>query len=76
MMNNKIIEFIKSIIIIILYALFSTLLLYKRFEIKSMIILIFSFSICYFLSIFLNRRNIDDYFIRHNFFNINKFFVI
>lgn len=76
MMNNKIIEFIKSIIIIMLYALFSTLLLYKRFEIKSMIILIFSFSIFYFLSIFLNRRNIDDYFIRHNLFNINKFFVI
>lgn len=76
MMNNKIIEFIKPIIIIMLYALFSTLLLYKRFEIKSMIILIFSFSIFYFLSIFLNRKNIDDYFIRHNLFNINKFFVI
>lgn len=76
MMNNRIIEFIKPIIIIILYALFSTLLLYKRFEIKSIIILIFSFSFIYFLSVFLNKRNVDDHFIRHNLFNINKFFVI
>ena len=76
MNHNKIMEFIKPMIFIILYALFSTFLLYKRFELKAIIFLLFSFSILYFLSLLLNKKNVDNYFIQRKFFNINKFFIV